>query len=243
MLEWLGPHYLSAPLQFRVHRGVAIGRCRDLQTYGSSVGAAWKHQSGLQLERHFRDSVGEGHRGGDHVRKWNGDSRRPKGLGAVFPARKCLSRQVSFGGHDIEAAAPLAGTNPWLGSFLFGTVENCLWPTLETVHAGSDQGRIHARALPLLWRHQSKRWGFMCLARRGLQLLCRGCRPVAAWEKTCLAPLAQSPLCLGGPCGSWKVCGPSGTWNWVRRAEINLHHCSPGETVRGERAKSVAKCC
>ena len=69
---------------------------------------------------------------------------------------------------------------PWLGSFLFGTVENCLWPTLETVHAGSDQGRIHARALPLLWRHQSKRWGFMCLARRGLQLLCRGCRPVAA---------------------------------------------------------------
>ena len=63
---------------------------------------------------------------------------------------------------------------------LFGTVEKCLWPTLETIHAGSDQGRIHARALPLLWRHQSKRWGFVCLARRGLQLLCRGCRPVAA---------------------------------------------------------------
>ena len=48
-----------------------------------------------------------------------------------------------------------------------------MWPTLERIHAGSDQGRIHARALPLLWRHQSKRWGFMCLARRGLQLLCR----------------------------------------------------------------------
>ena len=73
-------------------------------------------------------------------------------------------------------------------------VETCLWPTLETVHAGSDQGRIHARALPLLWRRQSKRWGFMCLARRGLRLLCR----VAAWEKTFLAPLARSPLCLGG---------------------------------------------
>ena len=134
----------------------------------------------MQLGRHLPGSVGEGHRGGDHVRKWNEDSRRPKGLGAVFPARKCLSRQVSFGRHDIEAAAPLGGKNPWLGSFLFGTVENCLWPTLETVHAGSDQGRIHARALSLLWRHQSKRWGFMCLARRGLQLPCRGCRPVAA---------------------------------------------------------------
>ena len=46
MLEWPGPHYLSAPLQFQVHRAVAVGRCRDLQTYGSSVGAAWKHQSG-----------------------------------------------------------------------------------------------------------------------------------------------------------------------------------------------------
>ncbi len=128
---------------------------------------------------------------------------------------------------------------------LFGTVENCLWPTLETIHAGSDQGRIHARALPLLWRHRSKRWGFMmCLARRGLQLLCRGCRPVAAWEKTFLAPLAQSPLCLNWRlCGSWKVCVPSGTWNWVRRAEINLHHYSSGETVRGEPAKSVANCC
>ena len=45
------------------------------------------------------------------------------------------------------------------------------------------------------------------------------------------------------PCGSWKVCGPSGTWTWVRRAQINLHHCSPGETDRGERAKSVANCC
>ena len=33
----------------------------------------------------------------------------------------------------------------------------------------------------------------MCLARRGLQVLCRGCRPVAAGEKT-----FQSPLCLGG---------------------------------------------
>ena len=29
----------------------------------------------------------------------------------------------------------------------------------------------------------------------------------------------------------------------VRRAQINLHHHSPGETVRGERAKSAAKCC
>ena len=44
-------------------------------------------------------------------------------------------------------------------------------------------------------------------------------------------------------CGSWKVCVPSGTWNWVRRTEINLHHCSSGETVRGEPAKSVANCC
>ena len=29
----------------------------------------------------------------------------------------------------------------------------------------------------------------------------------------------------------------------MRRAQINLHHCSSGETVRGERAKSVANCC
>ena len=29
----------------------------------------------------------------------------------------------------------------------------------------------------------------------------------------------------------------------MRRAEINLHHCLPGETVRGERAKSVPNCC
>ena len=47
MLEWPGPHYLSAPLQFQCHRTVAVGRCRDLQTYGSSVGVAWKHQSGV----------------------------------------------------------------------------------------------------------------------------------------------------------------------------------------------------
>ena len=44
-------------------------------------------------------------------------------------------------------------------------------------------------------------------------------------------------------CGSWKVCGPSGTWNWARRAQIDLHHCSPGETVRGECGRSVAHCC
>ena len=50
-------------------------------------------------------------------------------------------------------------------------------------------------------------------------------------------------LCLEAACGSWKVCVPSGTWNWARRAQINLHHCSSGETVRGERAKSVANCC
>ena len=29
----------------------------------------------------------------------------------------------------------------------------------------------------------------------------------------------------------------------MRRTEINLHHCSSGETVRGEPAKSVANCC
>ena len=29
----------------------------------------------------------------------------------------------------------------------------------------------------------------------------------------------------------------------MRRAQINLHHCSSGETVRGERAKTVANCC
>ena len=32
-------------------------------------------------------------------------------------------------------------------------------------------------------------------------------------------------------------------WNHSLRSQINLHHCSPGETVRGKRAKSVAKCC
>ena len=44
-------------------------------------------------------------------------------------------------------------------------------------------------------------------------------------------------------CGNWKVCVPSGTWNSVRRAKTNLHHCSSGETVRGEPARSVANCC
>ena len=29
----------------------------------------------------------------------------------------------------------------------------------------------------------------------------------------------------------------------MRRAEINLHHCLPGETVRGERAKSEPNRC
>ena len=32
-------------------------------------------------------------------------------------------------------------------------------------------------------------------------------------------------------------------WNHSLRSQINLHHCSPGETVRGKRAKSVARCC
>ena len=40
----------------------------------------------------------------------------------------------------------------------------------------------------------------------------------------------------------WKLEGLR-AWNWVRRAQINLHHCSSGETVPGERAKSVANCC
>jgi len=39
-------------------------------------------------------------------------------------------------------------------------VENCLWPTLGTIHAGSDQGRIHARALPLLCINRSA--GALC---------------------------------------------------------------------------------
>ena len=30
-------------------------------------------------------------------------------------------------------------------------------------------------------------------------------------------------------------------WNHSLRTQINLHHCSPEETVRGERAKSVVK--
>ena len=44
-------------------------------------------------------------------------------------------------------------------------------------------------------------------------------------------------------CGNWKVCVPSGTWNSLRRTETNSHHCSSGETVRGELARSVANCC
>ena len=50
-------------------------------------------------------------------------------------------------------------------------------------------------------------------------------------------------LCLEAVCRSWKVCVPSGTWNWVRRAQINLQHCSSGETVRDEHAKPVANYC
>jgi len=118
-------------------------------------------------------------------------------------------------------------------------VENCLWPTLETIHAGSDQGRIHARAPPLLWRHQSKRWGFMCLARRGLQLLCRGC-PSCCLRKDLPRALGTIAPMSWRLCGNWKVCVPSGTWKSARRAETNLHHCSSGET---EPARSVANCC
>ena len=50
-------------------------------------------------------------------------------------------------------------------------------------------------------------------------------------------------LCLEAACGSWKACVPSGTWNWVQLAQINLQHCSSGETVRDEHAKPVANCC
>ena len=44
-------------------------------------------------------------------------------------------------------------------------------------------------------------------------------------------------------CGSWTACVPSGTWNRVQLAQINLWHCSSGETVRDEHAKPVANCC
>ena len=56
-------------------------------------------------------------------------------------------------------------------------------------------------------------------------------------------PLAQLAPMSWRLCGNWKVCVPSGTWNSVRRTETNLHHCSSGESVRGEPAGSVANCC
>ena len=42
----------EAPSEFQVHRTVAVRRCRDLQTFESSVGA-WKHQSSMSLEDIF----------------------------------------------------------------------------------------------------------------------------------------------------------------------------------------------
>ena len=59
---------------------------------------------------------------------------------------------------------------------------------------------------------------------------------------------------LFDPVGTSEKCSETGVihaimisnlflWNHSLRSQINLHHCSPGEIVRGERAKSVAKCC
>ena len=61
-------------------------------------------------------------------------------------------------------------------------------------------------------------------------------------NKTFLAPLAQSPLCLGGvvEAGRFAYRVAHGTQRGGRK---HLHHCSSGETVRGEPARSVANCC
>ena len=43
-------------------------------------------------------------------------------------------------------------------------MENGLQPVVGTVHAGGRRGQIHARALSLLWWHQSERGDFVRLA-------------------------------------------------------------------------------
>ena len=41
-------------------------------------------------------------------------------------------------------------------------MENCLWPTLETVHAGSDQWRIHARCSSIALEGINRSAGVLC---------------------------------------------------------------------------------
>ena len=66
----------------------------------------------------------------------------------------------------------------------------------RTVHAGGRPGQIHARALSLLWWHQSERGDFARLAHCRLRTFRTGGRAVAASKKTSFASLVQSTLCL-----------------------------------------------
>ena len=91
------------------------------------------------------------------------------------------------GRYDIETGKSLARANSGLSGFLFATVENRTQPVVGTVHAGGRRGQIHARALSLLWWHQSERGDFVRLARRRLRAFRTGSRAVAAAKKTSVA--------------------------------------------------------
>ena len=58
----------------------------------------------------------------------------------------------------------LKPARPWLEQ-IPDLVASCLQPVVGTGHAGGRRGQIHARALSLLWWHQSERGGFVRLAR------------------------------------------------------------------------------
>ena len=96
------------------------------------------------------------------------------------------------------------------------TVGNRLQPVVGTVQAGGGRGQIHARALSLLWWHQSERGDFMRLARRRLRALRIGSRAVAASKKT------------------WKGCARNGRETSAQHTETSSRRGSSVETVRDE---------
>ena len=161
------------------------------------------------------------------------------GLDAVFPARKSLSHQVSVGGHDINAAAPLGWTNPWLGSFLleqWKIVCGQLWKQSMLAVTRGESMHVLLHCFGGINRSAGVLCAWLVV---GYNYSCRGC-PSCCLRNDLPCALGTIAPMSWRLCGNWKVCVPSGTWNSARRAETNLHHCSSGET---EPARSVANCC
>ena len=87
---------------------------------------------------------------------------------------------------------------------------------------------LHLRALQRL-RCESRVWAQRCWnlgrVRGGAQIKIDRSSRIAAVVKAANMPHLQhhgTDLCLEAACGSWKACVPSGTWNWVQLAQINL---------------------